>query len=481
MTAPLNGRVTVYTNQVPYEADVLRSNSYKMADVSKLAETILGTGIGNSKLVSGLPCLPIAPPGMQVTVGAGCMYSFENYDNTAYSVLPADTDPNHKLYKQALNFDLVVLDTPAPLVVGNSIIYLVQGAFETLDVNIISRPYFNSADPTSPIFNNLSDTRVDKILINVISGVEGPSPTPPTPTPGFVPLYYVTVAFGQTSIVTNNITLATGAPFVTESLTQKVSYSDIRSEKYTYFLDTGTTNAIVVTPSPAYANFDSGTTISVRVANTITGACTLSINGITSIPIKTINPAGISDPIAGQIISGGIYTFISDGSVAQLSNPSQSVLNSQIVSTSSNLIVTGTPPSRATNDIPPINTDGIQVLSLVITPLFSDSSLLFEAMVHVGMGGITGTGTLCMALYQDSIVNSIATTYFSFTVNSSGWDLPCSLQFTLNPPLIPGIPTTFHLRIMNDIGVSMTMNGNNGTRRGGGTLHSVLTIEERKN
>lgn len=323
MTAPLNGRVTVYTNQVPYEADVLRSNTYKMADVSKLAETVLGTGISNAKLVSGLPCLPIAPPGLQVTVGSGCLYSFESYDATAYSVLPADNDPHHRLYKQALNFDLVTLNTPAPSVVGNSIIYLVQAAFETLDVNIISRPYFNSADPTSPIFNSLSDTRTDKILINVKSGVEAPSPVAPTPDAGFIGLYYVTVAFGQTSIVTNNITVATGAPFVTESLTQKISYNSIRTNQYTIYTATGTANALIVTPNPSYPALISGVEIKIISSIVNTGSSTLSIDGgITSYPIYIQTPAGKFLLKGGEI--SGIHDYIFDGVEFILLNPSLS-------------------------------------------------------------------------------------------------------------------------------------------------------------
>lgn len=480
-TLELNGRVTVYTNQTPFEADILRSNTYKMVDVSKLAQTVLGTGINNTTLVSGLPCAPISPPGLQVTVGPGSLYSYQFYEATPYGVLPANTDPNHQLYKQALNFNPVVLNTPAPVTIGNSIIYLVQAAFETVDTNVISRPYYNSADPTSPIFNSLSDTRQDIILINAKVGIEAPSPTPPTPDAGFVGLYYVTISFGQTSVVGGNITVANNAPFITESLTQKISYDSVIDQKYTYFQDTGSVNALVVTPSTGYSSFPNGATISVRAANTVTGPSNITIGSLGSVPIKVVNPSGLSDTASGQIVAGGIYTFTSDGTVAQLSNPSQSASTSQFVSTSSNLVVSGIPPGRATNDIAPINTDGFQVLSLSITPLFSDSSLLFNALVHIGMGGNVGTGTLCMALFQDSTVNAISTTYFSFIENSAGWDLPASLQFTLNPPLVPGVSTTFNLRVMNDIGVGMTMNGNNGTRRGGGTLRSVFTIEERKN
>src|SRR5690606_13171804 len=123
MPLELNGRVIVYTNQVPYEADVLRSNLYQMTAVSRLAQTILGTGISNATLAVDLACTPITPPGLQVVIGPGSLYSFVNLDDTAYGVLPVDTDPNHKLLKQAINFDPTTLNTPAPTLAGNSIIY----------------------------------------------------------------------------------------------------------------------------------------------------------------------------------------------------------------------------------------------------------------------------------------------------------------------------------------------------------------------
>ncbi|CAB4144017.1 hypothetical protein UFOVP459_8 [uncultured Caudovirales phage] len=477
MTLELNGRVTVYTNQTPFEADILRSNTYKMVDVSKLAQTVLGTGINNTTLASGLPCAPIAPPGLQVTVGPGCLYSYQFYEATPYGVLPADTDPNHQLYKQALNFNPVVLNTPAPVTIGNSIIYLVQAAFETVDTNVISRPYYNSADPTSPIFNSLSDTRQDIILINAKSGIEAPSPTPPTPDAGFVGLYYVTIAFGQTSVVGGNITIANNAPFITESLTQKISYASVIDQKYTYFQDTGAVNALVVTPSTGYSSFPNGATISVRAANTVTGASNITIGSLGSIPIKVVNPSGLSDTAAGQIISGGIYTFTSDGTVAQLSNPSQSVLSTQTEYFETYAVVDGAPPARAVNDVIPINTNGIQILSLTITPLFAGSNLEFDIFAPISINA-PGNGTVTIALYQDATVNALAISYFSFF--TSQVELPIPLKCKLNPPLVPGVPTTFNIRIMNDGGHRMTMNGRNGVRQGGGVLGAFIKITETK-
>lgn len=321
MTTPLNGRVTVYTNQVPFEADILRSNSYKMADVSKLAETILGSGINNATTVSGLPCLPAVVPSLQVTVGSGALYSYEFYDSTDYGVLPADTDPNHRLYKQSLNFDLVELNTPAPTVIGNTVIHLVQAAHQTVDSNIISRPYFNSADPTSPIFNSLSDTRTDEVFINIKTGVESPSPSAPAPDAGFVALYYVTVAYGQTVISGGDITVAANAPFITETLTQKVGYQSIRSGEYDVYVGSGSANSIVVTPSPSYPIPALGTQIKVLVAATNTGASVININGYGAVAIQKGDSTGLVALSGGEMPAGSVAYFVYNGSVAILLNP----------------------------------------------------------------------------------------------------------------------------------------------------------------
>lgn len=218
-----NGRRTVYTNQVPYESDILTTGQYKMVDISWLAQVVLETGLVNPKFVAALPCAPITPPGMQVTVGSGAMYQFEPLEPTAWSVLPQDLAPEHDLFKQALNMAIQTFNTPAPVTPGDSVYYLIECQFQTVDENPVNRPYFNSADPTMPIFTVQSDTRQDLIVFQIITGAPGVAPVPPSASVGYTPLYNILVANGQTSIISGNITVAAGAPFITESLTQKIS------------------------------------------------------------------------------------------------------------------------------------------------------------------------------------------------------------------------------------------------------------------
>jgi len=331
MSLILSGRVIVYTNQVPYEQDILRTNLYQLVDVANLAETVLGTGIGNPTLARGLPCTPISPPGMSVVIGPGVFYSFQFLDATAYGVLPVDTNVNHMQYKQGINLNPQTFATPAPVTApGDSQIYLIQGEFQTQDVNNVSRPYFNSADPTMPIFNSNYDTREDLVFLSVKAGTPAPSPVAPTPDAGFTALYYVTVAYGQTSVISGNITVAPGAPFITESLTQKISassgdaryvqFSQYQNQSPVYGTDIGALNALAVTISPAITVRTVGMKIAVKAANTNTASVTLNVNGLGNDAVQLSDGTAVS---ASYIIANSVYEFTYLGSnIWQLMNPS---------------------------------------------------------------------------------------------------------------------------------------------------------------
>lgn len=327
-----SGRVSVYVNETPFDTDILRNGRYQQVDNSNLAATVLGTGLSNPTFVRDLPCTPISPAGLGVTVGTGAIYSSEPLEPTDWSSLPADTNANHYQYKQAVCMDPVNLTTPAPLVSGNSVIHLVEVQFQTQDVNPVSRPYFNSTNPDDPDFETASDTRQDIISIVLKQGVEGLTPTPPTPDAGYTGLYYVTVAYGQTTIISGNITKAPGAPFITESLTQKISqttadlrYVQISQEKLTSNISatdiSGSANTITVNPTNAYAAYSGYTRIYVKVAHTNTGSSTINISGHGANTIKIAMPTGLINLTGGEMVANGVYEFIYNGSNFILLNP----------------------------------------------------------------------------------------------------------------------------------------------------------------
>lgn len=337
MTLYLSGRVIEYTNQLIYETDFLRTNLYQMTGLSRLIQTILGTGINNSTLVVDLPCTPGS--GLTVSVGAGSMYAYVPLDATPYGVLPANT--TDYLLKQFINFDPVTLTVPVPIIPGNSAIHLVQAIWQTQDVNIVSRPYYNSdstpTNPLPPIFESNADTRLDSVSIVLKPGVSGSSPTPPAPDPGYTALYYITVTQGQTSIISGDISVVPGAPFITESLTQKISSadivgqfvkpSDLQKGTYLAFNDISLlANRLIINPNPAYPSYQSGMWVIVNPANNNTDSTTLNVNGMGTQSI--VGTSG--SPLAGgEIRANQPILLIYDGSNFLLLNPANVVIPSQ--------------------------------------------------------------------------------------------------------------------------------------------------------
>jgi hypothetical protein len=222
-------RVIVYQGAVPLEMDLLNTNRNILIALGLLAQDILGT----STVVGGLPCTPTAPASLNVLVGAGRIYSQEPVDSTAYSSLPVDTTDT--IVKQGINLNTTPLSCPAPVSAGYSINYLIEGTYQDQDADLVTLPYYNSTNPASPFSgpNNQgtqqATVRAGVVQLRAKAGIPAPSGTQSTPSadPGYVGLYVVTVAFGQTAITSSNITVAPNAPFIA-SLLLTEAFADTR-------------------------------------------------------------------------------------------------------------------------------------------------------------------------------------------------------------------------------------------------------------
>lgn len=328
MALQRTGRVEVYTNQVPYESDILRTNMYKMADIATLAQTLLGVGTGNSTKVQGGACTATGPASLAVNIAPITIYQEEDYDATDYGVIPADTD--NVLYKQGVNLDTTLISGfTAPGSPGTNY-YLIQATLQTTDTNSVSRPYYNVDDPSVPIFTSQPDTRVDSVAISK----KVSSSSTPSPDAGNVGLYAITVAFGQSTITSGDITVYStteGAPFITEGLTQKLSQTtaDLRyvtkaneqNGTFVYAAAAGSANAITATYSPAIASQPAGQGIRLKATATNTGSTTITVNGLSANTIKKNTYAGLVSLSGGEIVSGGIYFLVFNGTNYELLNP----------------------------------------------------------------------------------------------------------------------------------------------------------------
>jgi hypothetical protein len=322
----LSGRELLYPNEILNNTDLLGTETLSFIQIWQLSESVLGFGIGNTRLVRGLPCTPVVPPGLQVVVGVGSIYSFEFLDSSDFggsTGISADTNVNHKQYKQGLLTDPVTLNTPAPINPGNSVIHLVQGTFLTIDQFNVSRSYYNSATPTTPIVIANNSYRTDNCIVGIKLGTESVSPVPPTPDSGYTALYYVQVTYGQTTITSGNITVVPNAPFITEGLTQKISkatadatYATVGQIQYgntTFNNDVGTVNNAQVNPIPAYLT-DNGAHFSAYCEITNTGDANLTLNSTPTHQVRAYDAfrattGGIRPLAPGEYGIGNIHNF----------------------------------------------------------------------------------------------------------------------------------------------------------------------------
>lgn len=244
-------RQIIYPGQIPLETDLLSTNKNMMIGLAKLTAAIIGT----ATMASGLACAPNSPAALNVVIAPGEIYSLQNIDGTAYSSIAADTA--HSIMKQGILLDSVTLACAAPGTAGQSINYLIQAAFSEVDSGAVVLPYYNASNPSTAYSgpggagttnNTVRDGTVALTAKAGIAAATGSQVTPAADA-GYVGLWVVTVANGQTTITAGNIAQAAGAPFSGSAALLNVQ------------------NAFTVSPTaPTPAQFDNTTRVATMAA-----------------------------------------------------------------------------------------------------------------------------------------------------------------------------------------------------------------------
>lgn len=303
-------RQIVYQGQVPIETDVLLTNKNTMMALGFLMQAVLGTTLS----VDGLACTPNTPAALNVLVGPGTIHSLQNVDGTAYGTLQADT--TSQIVKQGLSLTTQTFATPAPATTGHSIVYLIQAAYQDVDAGAAVLPYYNASNPNVP-WSGPNNTGVSQntvrrgtCLLGVKAGVSATTGTQVTPAPdaGYVGLYAVTVANGQTTVTSGNIQKLGSAPFIEAKLPAMLA--TIQSGAVTFAQDTSVSaNTITVALNPAPAALSNGQRVAVKIANSVTGATTMNVNGLGAVAVVTTSGAALT---ANAMVANGIYTLVYD-------------------------------------------------------------------------------------------------------------------------------------------------------------------------
>lgn len=279
--------------------------------------------LGSATLVDGLACTPGS--GLNVSVGLGTIYALAATDATAYGSLGTDAT---QIVKQGLNHSAQTLAVPAPTTAGQSINYLIEAQFQSVDSGSVVLPYYNSANPTVP-YNGPSGSgtsqptvRQDVCALQVKAGTAAATGTQTTPAPdsGWVGVWVVTIAQGATSVVTGNIAQYASAPFIPVKLPQAFPISGgtvsgpvtVQSALIAQDGLAVTSGGLVV--SSGAAVFDGGAVISSGGLTVASGATVL--DGSLTMSGAAVASAGLTVSSGGFAVTSGNTVTLPAGSVA---------------------------------------------------------------------------------------------------------------------------------------------------------------------
>ncbi len=208
-------RGIIYPGSIPLDSDILGVNQRALIGIGALAKMALG----QTTVVDGLIGTQTTTASLTINIGPGSILSLQEVDANAYGSLGTNTNP---LVKMGINLTSTPFTLTAPGTAGQSINYLIEAQFLEQDGTPVVLPYVNPANPSSPYSGPANagtaqnTVRAETVSLQLKSGAAATTGTQTTPATdaGWVPLYVITVNYGQTTITTAEIVQASGAPFI---------------------------------------------------------------------------------------------------------------------------------------------------------------------------------------------------------------------------------------------------------------------------
>ncbi len=144
----------------------------------------------------------------------------------------------------------------------------------------------------------------------------------------------------------------------------------------------------------------------------------------------------------------------------------------QVVNFHTGAVASGTTLIPYDDTIPQI-TEGVEYMTLAITPTSATSKLKIEVSAVASVNAITW---MVIALFQDATAGALASSYH-YQSASTG-----TIPFCFNHYMTAGTTsaTTFRIRIGSSDAGTTTFSGDSSLRRHGGTMASSITITEIK-
>ena len=209
-------RNIVYPGSIPLDTDILAFNRNVMTALGYLAQAVFGS----SPIVDGLNCTATTPPSMNVFVGPGMITQLTVLDQFSYGSLPGNT--SSPLLKMGIAKNSAPFTLVAPTVSGQVNSYLIQATFQEIDSSPVVLPYYNASNPSQP-YNGPANAGTSQptirsqnvqLQLKLATSSNASQATPPPVDAGWIGLYTIQVAYGQTAIQNTGILTLPTAPFV---------------------------------------------------------------------------------------------------------------------------------------------------------------------------------------------------------------------------------------------------------------------------
>lgn len=170
-----------------------------------------------------------------------------------------------------------------------------------------------------------------------------------------------TPATGEVGYDTTNKRLIVGDGSTAGGI-KHLNYLDHVNNTFVYSSAGGTANAITVTLSPALTSYATPTRIIFKATATNTTATTINVNGLGAKNLYKFTAGTLGAIVAGDIVNGGIYEVIYDGTQFQL----LTLQNAGITSVSQGQLNTSTGTFSATPSTPSSASDWGSVAAVLL-------------------------------------------------------------------------------------------------------------------
>jgi hypothetical protein len=307
-------RQTVYFGQLARETDLLLAQQNTMVALAKLSGAVLGL----TTIVNGFTCTPTGPASLNVLLTPGEVYQLENIEQSTWSSLSTNTNT---ILKQGVILSNTQLAITPPGTVGFSQNYLIEVQYQDLDTGSTVLPYYNAANPSLPFSgpgnsgSSQNTVRQGIVAIQAKAGIAATTGTQTTPSAdaGWTGVFVVTVANGQSTITSGNISQVAAAPFIPVTLPNVPA--GVQSGKWVYGADTGTASNLVVTQAPAVTSYTAGMWVVTKAAAAPVGASVINVNALGNKSIMNVDGSAIG---IGQWFTGSMLILWFDGTNFQL-------------------------------------------------------------------------------------------------------------------------------------------------------------------